>query len=337
MAIACMPPECDQAGAMMRIMGYTAMAAPNMLMLPGTLVTVVSHHPFSANIVCGPWSSLGPEWKPQRSPTASVQMRKVNGKSFSIEANLMENIKADARFKNVSGITGTLSNAMILEVRDEDVVAGMQNRSDECKYCIQKRLSSGYPITMISSAITGTVEYNINYTSDANMDIKAKLDTTSALAVEMALSAQSITETTIKATNMVVGIRDDEYLASLSIPQLDETAISRGTRHIQPETDADIIPIPEAPIVMPMDRTNSQIVPMEIVTERRFKAPPLPDPSKMLMYQKMRERQTIRERDVYGGIFDGTSGHNTPRTSLDKADNKDGASAFDAPGFRTPF
>ena len=337
-ALACMPAECDQAGAMMRLYGYTALKAPNMLLLPGTLVTVTSHHPFAANIVCGPWASLGPEWKPQRSPTASIQMRKVNGKTFALDAELMEHIKGDARFKSVQEITGTLSNGVILEVRDEDIAANMGNRSDECKYVIQKRLASGFPITMISSALVGTVEYKVSFSSEANLDVKARVDTTTALAIEMAVGAQTVTDTTIKATGMVWGIKDDEWLASLSIPDLDETTISPGTRHIQPEMDADIIPIPEAPVVTPVDRTNSSTLARDVVRERHFKKPPMPNPEKMTMYRKMRERQTMRERDQYGTLFEGHSGATTPvETPRGSDDLGTSGSPFDAPGFRTPF
>lgn len=250
------PCGCDS-DAWLSFHGYTPLKPPSNLMQPGAIVAITHRRPFRAALICGPRASLGADWSPQESPTANQATSKMEGSSFKMEATFLESIKADARFEAVESITTTLTRARIVELRDEDVVMNVKNRSPECAAAIHARLARGYRITMISSALSGDATHNVRFSKDAHLEGRAKLDVMDQLAVELGGGVTSVSERDIRATDLVWGIRDDTYLVSIGLPDeilpTPDDHVPDLQRELQDRAVARILPIPDAPVVMPQN------------------------------------------------------------------------------------
>lgn len=254
------PCGCDT-DVMIASHGYTPLKPPSNLLQPGSIVAITHRRPFQAALICGPRASLGPNWKPQESPTSSQMTSKMNGKDFKVEASMMEAIRADARFSQVQSITATLNHARIVELRDEDVIRGQAERSEDCTAAIHSRMARGYRITMISSALSGDAVWQVRFATEAHLEGRAKLDMMDQLAIELGGNATSVTESEIRANDLVWGIKDDAYLVSLGLPDElmptpdnHDPAAGFLTRDLG---RARILPIPDAPVVAPSSYRQS--------------------------------------------------------------------------------
>lgn len=217
--------------------GYTELRPPSTLLKPGTLVTVENWQPFEARVVCGAEASLGPNVRFMRSATTSGSLKKLNNRSFAIDATTVSALKERQQFRAVDSITVTLNNAHIVELSDDDVLAGIPYRSQACIEAVRNRVIRGYTITMISSALMGDVTYSIgwDYSQINRTDMADKSMAMLDLAVALEGEITSTAAGEIRAKGLVWGVRDDEYLSALSIDGIDQNNFARGTRHIPVE------------------------------------------------------------------------------------------------------
>lgn len=236
--------------------GYTELRPPSTLLQPGTLVTVESWEPFEARVVCGAEASLGPDVRLMRSATTTGSLKKLNNRSFAIDASTVGALKERQQFKAVDSITVTLNNAHIVELSDDDVLAGIPHRSRACTEAVRSRVERGYTITMISSALMGDVTYSIgwDYSQINHTDMADKSIAMVDLAVALEGEVSSVASAEIKAKGLVWGVRDDEYLSALSIPDINEADFKRGTRHIPIEHVATLDETDKVALTAPVNR-----------------------------------------------------------------------------------
>lgn len=253
---------CPRSGDLMRIYGYTELQPPSNLLSAGALVAILSRDPFQAAIVCGPEASLGPGLQLVRSNTSSSTLKKLSNSSFQLDAGFMDMLRANGRMEAVGSITAKLSNATIMEVRDEDVLRGLHLRSHACSEAVRHRLEAGYTITMISSGLVGDVTYSVQWEhkSGSELSKSEKIDVLKDLALTLGASEVNTSSSEIHSTGLVWGIRDDEYLSALAIPDLDETAFERGTRHIPVQSVAKVKPAVVG-TVLPPDYVGPKALP----------------------------------------------------------------------------
>jgi hypothetical protein len=213
------------------------------------MVYVKSTSPFQAGTVCGVRASLGARFVPNVSPTAAKQLKVARGKTFQLDAEVLEYIHAEARFAALKTITVSLTNAKITELTDTMVAENVGARSQACKEMIEEREKAGFKVTMISSAIEGDVVYAVTWRNEAKLDAHAKIDTLNQLAISLGAAADEVGESTISARGLIWGICDDRWLAKRSAPELIMGPVMPGTRVIAPEHLGHIAPHPDAPVV----------------------------------------------------------------------------------------
>lgn len=264
---------CPSASSLMRSLGYTPLKPPSLLLQPGALVYVKSSSSgeFSAGLLCGPRASLGSHWKPMRSPTASQSISKAKGQSFAMDASLMEEIRADVRFSNITKITMSLTNATIVEISDIDVIDNVRYRSEGCKAAIKHRLQHGYKVTMVHSALMGNVIYSVSWDSSFSANVRAKVRTLEQLALELGGGATSVTDSVIKSEGLAWGISDSPFLASLSIPEMSNNRYDPSQRLIGNHLDATIPPVPDTPVVRADHEEQADDLPIKVPN-----LPPIP-------------------------------------------------------------
>ena len=253
---------CSGSSQLMKRYQYTEVSPPSNLFQPGAVVAISHRRPFTACLICGPRASLGAGLQVHQSPTAQGVTQKMNGRNFRLQAMYLEAIRADARFSAVTNVSMQLNNAHIVEINDTDVMEGVAHRSDVCRRSIQERLRRGFRITMIQSALSGDVVYRVSMNSEAQIDAKAKLNMMDQLAVELGGGATSVTAEEIRAQDLVWGIRDSDYLVTLGIsddilPTPEEVPDPMKSYLFSDLMRANILPIPDAPVVQPQDWRQS--------------------------------------------------------------------------------
>lgn len=275
---------CPGIGDTMRMMGYTELRPPSTLLGPGAMVYVKSTSPFQAGTVCGVRASMGAKFLPNTSPTAAKQLKVARGKSFELDAEVLEYIHAEAKFAALRTITVSLTNARITELTDDMVAENVANRSAACAEMIAEREKAGFKVTMISSAIEGDVVYSVTWKEEAKLTASAKIETMSQLALSLGAAADCVGESTISAKGLIWGIIDDRWLAKRSAPEQIAEAVAPGTRVIGPEHLGHIMPKPDAPMVRSEHPQNEHYrLPDEIAEEKQAPGydknkplPPLP-------------------------------------------------------------
>jgi len=216
-----------------------------------------------------------------RSNTSSGTIKRLNNSSFQLDAGFMDLLRANERMTAVQSITVTLSNATIVEVRDEDVIQGLMYRSKACAEAVRQRVQNHYTISMISSGLMGDVTFSINWEQrhEQSLSKDDKATVLKELAISLGGSEVNTASAEIRSTGLIWGIRDDEYLSALSIPYVDETAFDRHTRHIPldavatitaPEVAADASPTYVVPSAVPLSEPG----PLDLVSDSVSKALP---------------------------------------------------------------
>lgn len=246
-------PGCPHFGDLMRLYGYTELIPPSTLLAPGAMVSVTGHSGSSTRmkLICGPRASLGPNWQPKTSATVTRSMQRHSGKTFQMSADVLNSIKANVEFSHIRDIVATLANPKLVELEDVDVMANLKYRSRECQMAVDMRTRNGFPVTMISSGLMGDVTYLVKWDTNTDVNARARLEAMQHLAIEIGAGNSYVTQDTIKATNLTYGVKDDEYLSAITLTDIDEKAVKRGSRMIPVEDIASVELNPDAPIVPP--------------------------------------------------------------------------------------
>lgn len=214
--------------------GYAEVRPPARILMPGSLIVLTNREPLEARVICGAEASLGPNVRYMRSTTADASLKKVENKRFDVDASAVHALREHEHFESVHSVTATLHNATILEVSDAEVVRGLTERSYECAEAVRQRIAGGYTVTMVSSALVADMSYQVQWDQKhghrADMADKAKV--LNDLAVVLEGNVTSTASGEIRATGLVWGIRDDEYLSALSAATADSRNFARDTRHI---------------------------------------------------------------------------------------------------------
>lgn len=246
---------CCGLDSLMRHYGYTPLKPPSTLLAPGAMVYIKSHNPFVAGVVCSPKESLGEGWAVKTSPTTNSQLNKIKGQSFNIQADVIDAIKADVTVENVESVIAYVSNAVLAEINDTDVLSNLRYRTSQCVSAIKKRRAEGFKVTMVSSALIADVSYSVNWKQNMSIEAKAKIDALSNLALKLGGNVTSDSSYIISAKGLVWGIKDDLYLAALSMADVDETVITPGTQ---------ALPAQAVPRVVVDAPDNSTAIPLKL-------------------------------------------------------------------------
>lgn len=211
---------CPNMAEVMRLYGYTEIRPPSKFFAPGTMVWVRSQKPFSAGIICTEQSSLGPRFRPVVSETAAMELKRATDRSFSLNADYVQLLRGDVRFKNVHEVTVRLERPVMYEVVDTDILKYQNDRSANCRRALALRRDAGYQVTMIASALQADVTYTVTWSHDVGAAVGSSLETLQALALELGADHAQVHERTITAQGLFWGIKDDAFLARLSEPHV---------------------------------------------------------------------------------------------------------------------
>lgn len=209
---------CPNMDGALALYGYLPLKPPSILLQPGTML--YSRKGGIFGVVCGPRASLGAHWRPNHSPTSSSDLQKVRGQHFRLEGDFVDQIKANTKFSSLHSISVTVDDASLVELNDTDVIENVRYRSQACTDAIRGRIANGYSVTMVSSGLVASLTYRVSWDTSVELGAKAKLDAMQALSLELGGGASCVDESLIRAHNLMIGIRDDTYLARVSAPDI---------------------------------------------------------------------------------------------------------------------
>ena len=231
-------------GEVMRLYGYTEIRPPSKFFAPGTMVWVRAQQPFSAGIICTDTASLGRRFRPVVSSTAAMELKRATDRSFSLDADYLQLLRADARFSHVTEVTIRLERPVLYEVVDTDIIKHHADRSADCRHAIAMRRNAGYQVTMIASALQADVTYTVSTAHEVGAGVGSSLEVLQALAVELGADNALVHERTITAKGLFWGIKDDAFMAQLSEPRM-LLNVPRHVRLMGPERVLAIVPTPD--------------------------------------------------------------------------------------------
>ncbi len=196
--------------------GFVELRPPSNLFLPGTWVEVLDSDPLHLSIVCQPREALGLQNDELIASSESMKLSFEASLSpqFSVDAELMNDWKANLALDAIRSVQFTLSNLKLLEVPDSVVFDGFDKRTTNCNSAIKFRLTNEKPISMVKSVLVADVEYLIDFQGD--LDANAKAQAAKALALEIGVTTDTTetNKTTLTGRQLVWGIRDDVALAN---------------------------------------------------------------------------------------------------------------------------
>lgn len=228
---------CPSMSAVVRMYGFASVAAPNTFLMPGTVVMVQDHAPFTAQVICTAEQSLGPFYKAAESKTTSTEVQKANGQEFDVGADFLQIAHLKGKFCNVRSISAKLSNARLLELNDTDMYDHVQYRSPSCRRAIEGRANTKAKLTMIQAALVADAQYSIVYNHENGFNAAANLEELQGLAAELGGKVSIKGSTHIEGENLIFGIRDDAFLLQASTPSVNFKA-KTGQRVLNAEGDS---------------------------------------------------------------------------------------------------
>jgi hypothetical protein len=241
-------PQCPSLSGVMDLYGYMPLTPPSTLLQPGSML-YADKDGGVFGVACGPRASLGAGWVPKRSATWGSETRKLRNKEFKLSGDMMEQFKADAKFEAVRDITVSIDDAQLLELDDTDVLENIRYRSEACRAAVEGRIANGFRVTMVRSGMIASLVYKVEWKQQAMLDAKSKIEVVSGLAASLGGGVTCLDEQTFRAKGLMIGIRNDAYLASVSapnvVPEHQEGDIDAEGVAKQPRIDQT----PDAPIV----------------------------------------------------------------------------------------
>lgn len=199
--------------------GFVELKPPSTLVPPGTWVTVLNTNPLHLGIICTPESSLGLVGTDQLGVSSSADseiISKLSG-SFDLGAKALAKIKGESKFAEVRKISFQLKNIRVIELADEVVMRGLQQRTQPCREAILFRIEGKESVSMVKSVLIADVDYRVEFNRELESRTEADLKKQLALELDLRLGAGEDGSSSLVGRDLIWGIREDARLAKVGL------------------------------------------------------------------------------------------------------------------------
>jgi hypothetical protein len=162
-------------------------------------------------LVCGPRANLGADYMPRVSETVSSTLRLSKSQRIELEADAVDRFRARTSVEDVASVSVAFTNARLLEADDSEIFRLIHNRTDSCQQAIDARLSAQQEVTMVSSAFIADVTYEVLFKRSASMEKRVAEGKMAEIAGKLGGGHTEVTDHTIKAVNLVIGVKTDVF------------------------------------------------------------------------------------------------------------------------------
>lgn len=243
--------RCNDPRIGMQFAGYTQLSPPSNLYVPGAIVVVELDPQKRAQLrlVCGPRANLGASYMARVSDTVSSSLRLSKSQRIELEADAVDRFRARTSVEDVQNVSVSFTNARLLEADDSEIFRLIYNRTEPCEAAVEARKQAGHNVTMVSSAFIADVTYDVSFKSSVNVDKRVTIDKMTAIAGKLGGGHTEVTDHTIKAVNLVIGVKTDQFYMGIK-PQCAPKPRDHGSQDVLPagvleagtEADAPLIP-----------------------------------------------------------------------------------------------
>jgi hypothetical protein len=231
--------------------GFTLLSPPSNLFAPGAVVlmTTDDNNHAQLKLVCGPRANLGASWMPRVSDTVSSSFKMSRVQRVELEAEAVDKFRSRTKVEDVQSVTVSFTNPKILEISEAEVIEAIDERSTACRLAIDARQDNGYRPTFVTSAYAADVEYTVAFKRDAQMTKSVKEKRMGQIAASLGGGHTEITEHSMKAVNLILAVRADEYLMCIKPNGERSTTPSDAVQRLNTpyaeavqESDAPLVP-----------------------------------------------------------------------------------------------
>lgn len=211
--------NCTGMDAALKMYGYIPLTPPSRLLRPGAMIFKKKGRRNGMGIVCTPEQSLGTHFPILESDTIPTYIEDSVGKEFDLDAETVAAITGGAGHKATKKISVTLNNAHLYEINDWIVATFIGERSPACSKAIKDRVAAGFVVTMITSSLMADAAYQVEWSDSDHAGSDAKMKTIGALGAKGNLLLEHAHQNKFEADNLVWGIRTDDFLAGVTMPE----------------------------------------------------------------------------------------------------------------------
>ena len=202
-------------GQVLKENGFVELKPPSTLVPPGTWVNVLSSEPMHLGIICPPETSLGLRDEEQLRDSTSISMQMTSSlrSEFSLGSKAVESLKSGGEFEDVASISFQLANVRLLEIPDDVVIGGLQERVGSCRDAIRFRVQQGDAVTMIKSVLMADADYKVTFSRELSSESQVKMRRRLALEMDLRMKRDESGVARITGRNLIWGVREDRALA----------------------------------------------------------------------------------------------------------------------------
>lgn len=254
--------ECRTQEAMSLVAsGYTLISPASNLIAPGAIVMLKKDEQGRAQLrlICGPRASLGEHFSPRVSATMSGTYKMSRSQRVELEADAVEKFKARTKVEDVDTVSVSFTNSRVIEASEDDIVTGIEYRSEACRRAIEARIDAGFRPTFISSAFSADVEYVVSFKREREMSKRVREERMGRIAANLGGGHTEITDHSLRAVNLVLAVRNDDFAMSIrptgagsQLPNDPSRGLGLPFAEAEPGSDAPPVPPPNYSWVSPV-------------------------------------------------------------------------------------
>jgi hypothetical protein len=195
-------------------LGYQRFQPPRIRIEPGTLIVIeeAGDGAISVQPVCWRDQAFPGIEEAVADPTFAQELKKNLEKTFELEAEYLDKIKANANYSRVDEITLTIQNASIPGYSDADLMGSIGDRSPRCTEAVRRReQTKGEDVYTVLSVLRADVVYTIGSTSEVGGKVKLPEELLEGLKVELGGSRKNAEDQTITGTQLHWGLKSDVF------------------------------------------------------------------------------------------------------------------------------
>lgn len=241
--------------------GFTLISPASNLFTPGAVVLMTKDEQGRAalKLLCGPRGSLGPNFSPRISETMSGTYKMSKTQRFELESDAVERFKARTKVEDVRSVSVAFSNPRVLEVEEQEVIAGVDFRSPECQRAIDARMEAGFRPTFVTSAFAADIEYTVSFNREHTLTKRVMEDRMGRIAANLGGGHTEISSHSLRAVNLIVAVRADEFLLTIKPdgkrgppPAWPRRGLDAPFAEALPGSESPLVPPPNAGWVSPV-------------------------------------------------------------------------------------
>lgn len=223
-------------------LGYTEVRPPSAgLYEPGAIVgwTPGSDGKLgSIKVVCTKSASVGSGELATEAASADWTINKLSKQDLEFGIQYLKLIDAKSTYTGLQSVSLTFDQTKVKNLAISSAVAGMNNRSVDCKNAIAQQKAAGVKLSMVTEVLEASVKYKVKHSF--GQDRNAVLNLLETLKTTLKASGSNVDEESLTGTALYWGMKDDTSIVEPVSPN----HVTMAAVRMIPATSVTIDPSP---------------------------------------------------------------------------------------------